>query len=217
MENTMNIADNILKHHLRNVLFVSGTAYGGKTTMTKLIEEKYGFLRYRESTKFDEHLTYANKHYQPAMCYQRRDWQSFFNRPAEEYAKWLKDGLAEQAEMAIIDLIKLSQNQRVIADVHIPLEYLKRIAEYHQVVLLIAEPEMIVESFFNREDKQDMYECIMSTPHPQETLENVKNALKAAATPLEEFYKSGFKCIIRDDDRSIEQTFREIEKHFHLG
>ena len=212
----MNIADNILKHHLQNVLFVSGTAYGGKTTMTKRIEEKYGFLRYRESTKFDEHLVYANKRYQPAMCYERRDWQSFFNRPAEEYAKWLKDGIAEQAEMAIIDLIKFSQDQRVIADVHIPLEDLKRIAEYHQVVLLIAEPEMIVENFFNREDKQDMYECIMSTPHPQETLENVKNALRTASIPLEEFYKSGFKCIVRDDNRSIEQTFREIERHFHL-
>jgi hypothetical protein len=212
----MNIADNILKHHLKNVLFVSGTAYGGKTTMTKLIEEKYGFLRYRESTKFDEHLVYANKHYQPAMCYERGDWQSFFNRPAAEYAKWLRDGIAEQAEMAIIDLIKLSQDQRVIADVHIPMENLKRIAEYHQVVLLIAEPEMIVESYFNREDKQDIYECIMSTPHPQETLENVKNALRAASIPLEEFYKSGFKCIVRDDSRSIEQTFREIERHFHL-
>jgi adenylate kinase family enzyme len=212
----MNIADNILKHHLQNVLFVSGTAYGGKTTMTKRIEEKYGFLRYREGTKFNEHLVYANKHYQPAMCYERRDWQSFFNRPAEEYAKWLKDSIAEQAEMAIIDLIRLSQHQRVIADVQIPLEYLKHIAEYHQVVLLIAEPEMIVENFFNREDKQDMYECIMSTPHPQETLENVKNALRTASIPLEEFYKSGFKCIVRDDSRSIEQTFREIERHFHL-
>jgi hypothetical protein len=212
----MNIADNILKHHLKNVLFVSGTAYGGKTTMTKLIEERYGLLRYRESTEFDEHLVYANKHYQPAMCYERRDWQSFFNRPAEEYAKWLKDGIAEEAEMAIIDLIKLSQDQRVIADVHIPLENLKRIAEYHQVVLLIAEPEMIVESYFNREDKKDIYECIMSTPHPQETLENVKNALRTASIPLEEFYKSGFKCIVRDDNRSIEQTFREIERHFHL-
>ena len=212
----MNIADNILKHHLKNVLFVSGTAYGGKTTMAKLIEEKHGILRYRQSARFDEHLAYANKHYQPAMCYERRDWQSFFNRPADEYAKWLKDGIAEQAEMTIIDLIKLSQNQRVIADVHIPLEDLKHIAEYDQVVLLIAEPEMIVENYFNREDKQEIYECIMSMPHPQETLENVKNALRTASIPLEEFYRSGFKCIVRDDNRSIEQTFREIEKHFHL-
>jgi len=150
------------------------------------------------------------------MCYERGDWQNFFNRPVDEYVKWLKDSIAEHAEMAIIDLIKLSQHQQVIADVHIPLEYLKRIAEYHQAILLIAEPEMIVENYFNREDKQDMYECIMSTPHPQETLENVRNTLRATA-PLEEFYNSGFKCIVRSDSRGIEQTFREIEEHFHLG
>ena len=83
-------------------------------------------------------------------------------------------------------------------------------------ILLIAEPEMIIKNFFNREDKQDMYECIMSTPHPQETLENVRNSIRAAAIPLEKFQNSGFRCIIRDNDRSIEQTFREIEEHFHL-
>lgn len=213
----MNIADNILKHHLQNVLFISGTAYGGKTTMAKLIEEKHGLLRYRESSKYDEHFAYANKYYQPAMCYQRKDWDTFFNRPPDEYAKWLKNSISEHSEMAIIDLVRLSQNQRVVADVHIPLEYLKGIAEYHQVVLLIAEPEMIVENFFNREDKQDMYECIMSTRNPQATLENVKNSLRAAAIPLEEYHKSSFKCIVRNDGSSIDQTFYEIEKHFHLG
>ena len=35
----MNISDNILKEQLKNVYFLSGGAYGGKTTMAKLIEK----------------------------------------------------------------------------------------------------------------------------------------------------------------------------------
>jgi len=36
------ISDNIIKEQLKNVYFISGGAYGGKTTMAKVIEEKYG-------------------------------------------------------------------------------------------------------------------------------------------------------------------------------
>ena len=36
----MKIANNIIKDHLKNVYFLCGGAYGGKTTMAKLLEEK---------------------------------------------------------------------------------------------------------------------------------------------------------------------------------
>ena len=40
----MKIANNIIKAHLKNVYFLCGGAYGGKTTMAKLLEEKHGFF-----------------------------------------------------------------------------------------------------------------------------------------------------------------------------
>ena len=215
----MHIADNILKHHLKNVLFVSGTAFGGKTTMSTLLEEKYGFLRYGEGDRerWLEHRAYANSDDQPAMCCDRRDLESFLNRPADEYAQWLQASIAEQTEMQIIDLIKLSQDQRVVADVLLPLERLKRIADYHQVILLIAPLEMLDERFFHREDKRDLYEAILSMPDPQRTMANMKEVLRKVTLPLETFYESGLKCLVRDEEKSIEHTFREIEQHFHLG
>lgn len=35
----MEIADNILKHYLRNCYFINGTAYAGKSTMCALLAE----------------------------------------------------------------------------------------------------------------------------------------------------------------------------------
>ena len=40
----MYIAENILKNSLQNVYFLAGTALAGKTTMTKILSEKYGFI-----------------------------------------------------------------------------------------------------------------------------------------------------------------------------
>jgi tRNA A37 threonylcarbamoyladenosine biosynthesis protein TsaE len=43
MEAVMNIANNILKHSLQNVYFLTGTMLAGKTTMSKALAEKHGF------------------------------------------------------------------------------------------------------------------------------------------------------------------------------
>lgn len=50
----MKIANNIIKEHLKNVYFLCGGAYGGKTTMARLLEEKHGFIRYRQGDHYDE-------------------------------------------------------------------------------------------------------------------------------------------------------------------
>ena len=57
----MKIANNIIKEHLKNVYFLCGGAYGGKTTMARLLEEKHGFIRYRQGDHYDEHVSVASE------------------------------------------------------------------------------------------------------------------------------------------------------------
>ncbi len=40
----MNIENNILKYYLRNVYFITGTAYAGKSTAVKMLAEKYNMV-----------------------------------------------------------------------------------------------------------------------------------------------------------------------------
>ena len=40
----MHIQNNILRYYLRNVYFITGTAYAGKSTMVKMLSEKYGMI-----------------------------------------------------------------------------------------------------------------------------------------------------------------------------
>ena len=84
----MKISNNIIKEKLKNVYFLCGGAYGGKTTMAKLIEEKYGLYRYRQGDHYDKYTEYAKPEYQPALCVERsKDWHGFFCSRAKKVCR----------------------------------------------------------------------------------------------------------------------------------
>ena len=47
--------DNVIKEYLKNVYFITGTPCGGKTTVSRALEEKYGFELFDVDERFDEH------------------------------------------------------------------------------------------------------------------------------------------------------------------
>lgn len=212
----MNIADNIIKEQLKNVYFLSGGAYGGKTTMSKLLEQKYGLLRYRQGDNFERFSSIATPEFQAAMSLDRsKDWHGFFSQEPKQYADWLDSDLEEEAEFVIIDLIKLSQNQKVIADVSIPIHILTKIADYNQVLILFAPEQMTRKHYFDRADKDEIYQFILSFPDGQKLLSNVIDALHYNWNITREGYvNSGFKCIERSNNDTIEKTLSVIENHF---
>jgi adenylylsulfate kinase-like enzyme len=52
----MKIENNILKSYLKNVLFITGTAYAGKSTMCAMLAEKFDLFHCGENYKLDEFL-----------------------------------------------------------------------------------------------------------------------------------------------------------------
>lgn len=214
----MKISDNIIKEQLKNVYFLSGGACGGKTTMAKLIEEKYGICRYRQGDHYDEFSSIATSEFQPALSLDRsKDWHGYFSQEPSKYAAWLQAELEEEAEFVIMDLIKLSQNQKVIADVIIPIDILKSIADPNQVMLLFAPEEMTRKHYFDRADKDEVYQFILSFPDGKELMKNVVEALNYnSADKRNEFITSGFRYIERTNNDTIENTLQIIEKHFDL-
>ncbi len=215
----MNIADNILKEQLKNVYFLSGGGYGGKTTMAKLIEQRHGLLRYRQGDHDEEHEKISALPYQPAMCLDRsKDWHGFFSQPPEQYAQWMLDRQMEDEAFVIMDLVRLSQNRCVIADVGLCPETLHRISDPSRVVLLFAPEAMTRKHYFDREDKRELQQFILSFPDGQALLENVLNALHYRVNENQQSYlSSGFLCIQRTDHDTIQGTLSRLERHFGLS
>jgi dephospho-CoA kinase len=110
----MHIANNILKYYLRNVLFITGTAYAGKSTMVRMLAEKYGLIHCGENYHAEIPTEVLSLVEQPNLNYFKtmKDWQEFVNRTPEEYSKWIFESSKEAAEIEVAMLISLSQERK---------------------------------------------------------------------------------------------------------
>ncbi len=221
----MKIDNNILKHYLRNVMFITGTAYAGKSTMVAMLAEKYGLVQCEENY----HCRVADEiivsEIQPNLCYFRtmKDWQEFVNRTPEEYEKWIQGCSQEAAEFEVAELIRISKNQKVIVDTNIPLDMLHEIADYHQVAVMLSPQEISVEKFFDRDDPDKVFirEQIMQSKFPQKTMKNFKACLAKVNSKeaYDQYGRSGFFTLVRTDavKNTKDEMLRFLSNQFGLG
>lgn len=214
----MKIANNIIKAHLKNVYFLCGGAYGGKTTMAKLLEEKHGFVRYRQGDHEKEYSALANAEEQPVMGFDRSaDWHGYFAMPPREYSDFMQAGLREEAEFTVTDLLAMPKDKKIIVDGCIPIDILQDISDYEHVFLLFAPDAMKRKHYFDRADKDEVYQFILSFPDGEELLKNVNEALNIDnEAERQRFMYSGFKYLERSETDTIENTLAMIEEHFGL-
>lgn len=216
----MNIENNIIKHYLKNCLFITGTAYAGKSTMCAMLAEKHGLYLCGENYKLDEFLAIAQPELQPQLCYQRKDWQEFINRSPEEYEEWIYGSGREIADFEITELIKVSGTQKVIVDTNIPLDVLKKIADYHQVAVMLSTQSMSIDRFFDRDDSDKAFimEQIQKTEDPDKTLANYRECIARVNSKehYDEYANSGFFTLVRQDtDKDTKsEMLAALEMHF---
>ena len=220
----MEISNKLIKHYLKNVLFINGTAYAGKTTMVKMLAETYGLVRCGENYDcVPEGIVTPETH--PNLCYFQtmRDWQEFIHRSPEEYSSWILGCSRELTEFEIAYLMRLSQSHKVIVDTNIPLEILREIADYNQVAIMISPQSMSVDHFFDRDDPDKMFikEQIMQAADPEKAMANFLACMAYANSRenYEDWANSGFFTLVRKDtvtDTKAE-TLAILAKHFGLS
>lgn len=220
----MHISNNILKYYLRNVLFITGTAYAGKSTMVRLLAEKYDLIHCGENYHAEIPTEVLTMEDQPNLNYFKtmKDWQEFVNRTPEEYSKWIFESSKEAAEIEVAMLISLSQERKVIADTNIPLEDLKQIAGYNQVAVMLSPQAMSVDHFFERDDEDKIFikEQIKKAKDPEKTMQNFRACLASinSKEEYEKYLQSGFFTLIREDAEkdTRKEVLDQLARHFGL-
>ena len=205
-----------MKFH--NVYFINGNAYAGKSTTVKLLAEKYGGIACEENYH-DALLPELNKDDFPCLTYTRdlADWHDFIRRSPEEYEAWY-DGVSKECETLELRILSglYKQGKKIFVDTNISVETLKKIAEPRHVLIMLADPEMSVNRFFDRPDreKQFLYRLIMEEKDPEAAMENYRRGLMRinSRERYDHFLNSGFNVIVRSKDRGIEQTLALAEK-----
>ena len=218
----MKIENNILKHYLKNVYFITGTAYAGKSTMVKMLAERYGLTECGENYHMAVSDRVATPETHPDLCYNRQltDWREFVTRPPEEYERWIYAVGREAAEFEVPELIAISQDQKVIVDTNIPIDLLKEISDYNHVAVMLSPQSMSVERFFDRSDpdKQFLLNVIDSCDDPVSVMENYRQGLAMINSKehYDEYANSGFFTVVRENNEidTREKVCDILAKHF---
>ena len=195
-----------------NVYFINGTAYAGKSTLVKELAKKYNGIACKENYH-DALLDELDKEEFPGLCYTRdlQDWHDFVRRTPDEYEAWIKRTSKECEILELRILEKLhKEGKPVFVDTNVSIETLREISDEKHVLIMLADPEISVNLFFNRPDKekQFLYRLMMEEENPQAALENFRQCL-ARINSVENynaFLHSGFRVLLRDENRSIEET-----------
>lgn len=206
----------------KNIYFINGTAYAGKSTMVKLLAEKYGGIVCEENYH-DRFFPELNKEEFPCLTYTREleDWHDFIRRTPEEYEAWI-DGVAKECEILELRILEdlSTQEKPIFVDTNISIETLKTITDYSHVLIMLADPQISVRRFFERPDreKQFLYRLIMEEPDPEYAMNNFRHCLMRINSQerYDHFLHSGFHVILRDENRNIKQTLAIAEKAFGL-
>ena len=216
------ISENIIKNLFKNIYFITGTAYAGKSTMIKMLAEKYNGIACKEN--YHEDLRYlTDVEHQPSLNYfdTMTDWQEFVNRSPEEYSNWIKEATKEISELELVQLIKVGGTDRkVFVDTNISVSLLHKISDYKHVAIMICPQTMSVEKFFDRTDpeKQFLLSVIKESKDPEKSMENFKNCIAEinSKEKYDYFVNSGFFVFERDGSKTLDETLNILENHFEL-
>lgn len=216
------IKSNLLKNLFKDVYFINGTAYAGKSTMIKLLADQYDGIWCGENYN-DEIMNLIDDENQPNLFYVKnmKDWQEFISRTPDEYNRWIIECGKEATDLEMLLLIQYAKSgKKIFVDTNMSPDILKEISDYNHVLFMLAPPEISVNRFFEREDKekQFIYQQLLKNSKPEEAMANFRECLKAINSKehLKKFKNSGFKCIYRDDSRNIMETLVLVKKHFML-
>lgn len=220
----MKIENNILKHYLKNVYFITGTAYAGKSTTVKMLADRYNMIFCGENYHSTVSDVVATPDIQPDICYLNNlaDWKEFVTRSPEEYERWIYSTAKEAAEFEVAELISISRDKKVIVDTNIPVDILKEISDYNHVAVMLSPQSMSVERFFDRDDpeKRFILSIIESCENSEIVMENYRRglALINSKKHYDEYANSGFFTVVRQDNDTDtrEAVCDAVAKHFGL-
>lgn len=205
-----------------DVYFINGTAYAGKSTMVKLLAEKYNGIACEENYH-DSLIADLCKDEFPCVTYTRdlKNWSDFIRRTPDEYEAWVNGCKKECTvlELRILENLK-EQNTKIFVDTNIPIEVLRQISDKDHVVIMLADPDISVNRFFDRPDKekQFIYQLLLKEKDPEQAMENFRECLKRinSQEKYNEFFNSGFNVVLRDEQRTVEETLSIVESSFKL-
>ena len=218
------ISDNIIRHYLQNVYFINGHSYAGKSTMVKMLAERYDMIACGENFNNVFPRERLSRWKQPGLCYFQTmsGWEEWLNMTPEEHWNWTDQVARECVEIEILELVKLSAGgKKIIVDTNMPVEILREISDHRHVAIMLCDPPDITATrFFDREDpdKKFMMDQIRQCKDPEATLKNFMSWFVYHPPEETDWQHTGFFTYTRSDfeNDTREEVLQILAAHFGL-
>ena len=119
-----------------------------------------------------------------------------------------------------IDGELIKEDKLIFVDTNISIETLKKISDKDHVLIMLADPTISVTRFFERPDKekQFLYQLLITEEDKEKALDNFRKCLERINNQesYNYFYNCGFNVLLRDDNRTIEETLELVSENFKL-
>lgn len=97
----------------------------------------------------------------PNLTYTRdlQDWGEFVRRTPDEYEAWV-NGVTKECTVLEIEILKdlvSRTKKKIFVDTNISVEILHEISNENHVLIMLADPNISVQRFFERPDKEKQF------------------------------------------------------------
>ena len=202
----------------KNIFFLLGCPCSGKTTVGKMLSEKYGMHYFSGDEKRFRYYGLADA---SIHKYMTMDTSDFWSWSLDEMIAWERGVISEQTPMVLEDLQELSkQNKYVLFEGMLDMNYLKQIVPASQAAYLTVDRKTCEKVFFERFDHSAMVEAIMREEGVSDSEKAVRIQMRRKAA-INAFYENadnyGFRSFSRDNMQSPLEMVKCIEEYWCLN
>ena len=202
----------------RNVFFILGCPCAGKTTVAKILTQRFNmFLLSGDERRFD-YYKHADK---AKHKYMTMDASSFWDWSLDEMVDWERGVISEQTPMIIEELNRLSKERDIVLfEGMMDIKYLLSVADRNHIVYLTVDREICEKDFFGRGDHNGMLTAIMNTEGISDEEKNRRIEIRRASA-IAAFYEDaqsyGLQSFSRKDISSPIEMTNKIAHYFNMA
>ena len=202
----------------RNVFFILGCPCAGKTTVAKILTQRYNmFLLSGDERRFDYYKHADKKKHK----YMTMDASSFWDWSLDEMVDWERGVISEQTPMIIEELNRLSKERDIVLfEGMMDIKYLLSVADRNHIVYLTVDKEICERDFFGRGDHNGMLTAIMNTEGISDEEKNRRIEIRRASA-IAAFYEDaqsyGLQSFSRKDISSPIEMTNKIAHYFNMA